>query len=233
MNIRNTDLMKNPSQVIMHSSRSKKSSRMARSARSSTIDETGRHKVLHNYHDHSHVIFPSEVASTNLQGDGNEKRKGPRGGVTMPFPTKLHVMLSKVEESGLSHIVSWWVHLFFFLHAMHSYNQPNHASISLVSQPRQPHGRCFVVHKPKEFVAEIMSIYFRQSKLTSFQRQLNLYGFARITTGPDRGGYYHEYFLKHKLFLCQQMVRSSIHYFTCKLYTFNYIITYHIRLHHS
>jgi hypothetical protein len=75
---------------------------------------------------------------------------------------------------------------------------------------RQPHGRCFLVHKPKEFVDEIMPTFFRQSKLTSFQRQLNLYGFSRITVGRDRGGYYHELFLKNKLFLCQNMNRIRI-----------------------
>jgi len=151
----------------------------AKSGPSFTID--GRHKVLHNYHDHSLVPFTSD-AETDLQvGSDGDKRKGPRGGVTVPFPTKLHVMLTKVEDEGLSHIVSW-----------------------------QPHGRCFVVHKPKEFVSEVMPSYFRQSKLTSFQRQLNLYGFSRITTGRDRGGYYHERFLKHKLFLCRNMSRIRI-----------------------
>ena len=75
---------------------------------------------------------------------------------------------------------------------------------------RQPHGRCFVVHKPKEFVVEVMPTYFHQSKLTSFQRQLNLYGFTRITRGPDRGGYYHELFLRHKMFLCKTMVRYRL-----------------------
>ncbi len=75
---------------------------------------------------------------------------------------------------------------------------------------RQPHGRCFKVHKPKEFVAEVMTTYFHQSKLTSFQRQLNLYGFARVTRGPDRGGYYHELFLRHKLFLCGKMVKYRL-----------------------
>lgn len=78
------------------------------------------------------------------------------------------------------------------------------------SYKRQPHGRCFLVHNPKEFVDEIMSTFFRQSKLTSFQRQLNLYGFSRITAGRDRGGYYHELFLRDKLFLCQNMNRIRI-----------------------
>lgn len=82
--------------------------------------------------------------------------------------------------------------------------------ICLISCNRQPHGRCFLVHKPKEFVDEIMPTFFRQSKLTSFQRQLNLYGFSRITAGRDRGGYYHELFLRNKLFLCQSMTRIRI-----------------------
>ena len=67
-----------------------------------------------------------------------------------------------------------------------------------------------MVNKPKEFVAAVMPTYVRQSMFTSFQRQLNLYGFARITKGPDRGGYYHELFLRHKLFLCGMMVRYRL-----------------------
>ena len=92
---------------------------------------------------------------------------------------------------------------------------------------RQPHGRCFVMHKPKEFVVEVMPLHFRQSKITSFQRQMNLYGFNRITKGSDRGGYYHELFLRHKAFLCGMMVR--IVFFSTKsthlcvtTYTFHY-----------
>lgn len=38
--------------------------------------------------------------------------------------------------------------------------------------------------------------YFHQSKLTSFQQQLNLYGFHWLTRGPDGKSYYNEYFLR-------------------------------------
>lgn len=75
---------------------------------------------------------------------------------------------------------------------------------------RQSHGRCFAIHRPKEFVEHVMPTYFNQTKLTSFQRQLNIYGFIGLTTGRDRGCYYHELFLEHKLFLCEKMKRMGI-----------------------
>lgn len=148
--------------------------------------------VDHAYHDHSYERH-SEKTSDSFSEDhdvdeddeashsSSGKRKGPRGGVTVPFPEKLHKMLSNIEKDGYSHIISW-----------------------------QPHGRCFVVHKPKEFVAKIMPLYFKQTKLTSFQRQLNLYGFCRLTTGTDRGGYYHELFLRGRPSLCKRMIRTRI-----------------------
>jgi hypothetical protein len=104
-----------------------------------------------------------------------------RGGVAISFPIKLHAVLLQVENDGLSHIVSW-----------------------------MPHGRCFVIHKPKEFVDLVMPKYFRQTKLTSFQRQLNLYGFQRLTRGADAGGYYHECFLRGMEFLCKKMTRTKV-----------------------
>lgn len=142
--------------------------------------------VRHDYHDHANdgpVLNQDIPVSTPTIDEEEEvkKRRGPRGGVAVPFPEKLHVMLSSVEHDGNSHIVSW-----------------------------QAHGRCFVVHKPKEFVSTVMPKYFRQTKLTSFQRQLNLYGFCRLTSGRDRGGYYHELFLRGRPFLCKRMMRTRI-----------------------
>lgn len=52
--------------------------------------------------------------------------------------------------------------------------------------------------------------YFKQNKLTSFQRQLNLYGFNRLTRGPDASGYYHEYFLRDREYLAKRMIRQRI-----------------------
>jgi hypothetical protein len=82
-----------------------------------------------------------------------------RGGVTEPFPEKLHRMLDNAERERTTDVVSFF-----------------------------SHGRAFAIHKPRRFVQEIMPRFFRQTRLTSFQRQLNLYGFRRISQGPDNGG---------------------------------------------
>ena len=56
----------------------------------------------------------------------------------------------------------------------------------------------------------VLNRYFKQTKLTSFQRQLNLYGFRRITQGTDAGAYYHEMFLRSRVGLCQRMARQKV-----------------------
>lgn len=89
-------------------------------------------------------------------------------------------MLESVAVEGLDHIVSW-----------------------------QPHGRSFIVHKPKEFT-ELLPRFFKLSKIPSFQRQLNLYGFVRLTRATDRGAYYHELFLRGKPFLIRHMNRVKV-----------------------
>eukprot|EP00533_Pseudo-nitzschia_delicatissima_P001047 CAMPEP_0116109922 /NCGR_PEP_ID=MMETSP0327-20121206/17604_1 /TAXON_ID=44447 /ORGANISM="Pseudo-nitzschia delicatissima, Strain B596" /LENGTH=532 /DNA_ID=CAMNT_0003602987 /DNA_START=50 /DNA_END=1645 /DNA_ORIENTATION=+ len=122
--------------------------------------------VPHVYHDYSNV--PDAVAVVRKK----------TGGVTQPFPEKLHTMLNNDDDPS---IVGWL-----------------------------PHGRAFLVRKPSEFTKTIMPKYFRQTKLTSFQRQLNLYGFRRLTQGADSGAYYHELFLRGRPQLCLRMQRQKI-----------------------
>lgn len=56
------------------------------------------------------------------------------------------------------------------------------------------HGESFFIRNEEEFCAQVLPKYFRHTKLTSFQRQLNLYGFRRITKGEDTGAYFHPFF---------------------------------------
>lgn len=88
------------------------------------------------------------------------------------FPQRLFRMLNKIDLQfeHLSHVVSW------------------HES-----------GMGFLIHDPDSFVKQVMPIFFRsQTKLTSFQRQLNNYGFQRIQERKtvDCLTYYHKHFIR-------------------------------------
>lgn len=72
------------------------------------------------------------------------------------------------------------------------------------------HGRAFLVKQPKTFASQVLPRYFKQTKYLSFTRQLNLWGFKRITWGKDMGAYYHELFLRGRPHLAMRMKRQKI-----------------------
>lgn len=104
-----------------------------------------------------------------------------KGGVSVPFSVKLFHLLEHIDlnEPALAKIISW-----------------------------QPHGRCFLTHDAKKMEEDnVLSRCFLHKNYTSFRRQLNLWGFKRITRGPDQGAYYHELFLRSKPYLCRAIER--------------------------
>lgn len=150
--------------------------------------QNNRHRVQHNYHDYSQATPPlrnNAFCKTPEQNNYDDlsvnTTLGKRGSRLKKFPMKLHALLELAHAEGFSDIISWKVH-----------------------------GRAFAVNNVEAFVVRIMPLYFQQSKIRSFFRQLNLYGFLRITEGRDRGAYYHELFLRGMPFLAARILRQKV-----------------------
>jgi HSF-type DNA-binding len=125
------------------------------------------------------------VGGAKLNGGGSSNRAS-----DMPFPWKLHEILEYVEGSGggrgvngelenLQAIVSWL-----------------------------PSGKAFKVHQPAEFEQRILPLYFRSTRLKSFQRNLSVYRFQRVDIDSIRGAYRHEFFVRGNRDLCRQILRQ-------------------------
>jgi hypothetical protein len=96
------------------------------------------------------------------------------------FPWKVHLMLEEAEKQKFQHIVSW-----------------------------VNNGSAFKVHNTEEFVTKVMPNYFDQTMYESFRRQLNLYGFARVTRGADRGEISHAFFIKGSRLRCEMIKKPK------------------------
>jgi hypothetical protein len=147
-----------------------------------------RRYIQHNYHDHSQVLPCKNEDLRMLQSSsGTELINARRPNhakiqdATVLFPLKLHKMLESAEEGGFANIISW-----------------------------QIHGRAFKIHSSKDFLEKVVPLHFQHTKMASFRRQLNIYGFLRITQGHDKGAYYHECFLRGKDFLVKQITRQKV-----------------------
>ncbi|KAG7363742.1 HSF-type DNA-binding protein [Nitzschia inconspicua] len=66
----------------------------------------------------------------------------------------------------------------------------------------------FKVHDSKLFTEQVMPMWFDQTKYESFRRQLNLYNFARISRGPQRGVYSHPSFVPGRRDLLSNVTRK-------------------------
>ena len=85
---------------------------------------------------------------------------------------------------------------------------PPRGSVILRLDSWLPHGRAFVVKDQERLVKEILPKYFQgQTRWGSFSRQLQLYGFQRVVSGPDHGAHYSEMFLEGRPDLCRYMRR--------------------------
>mmetsp|Transcript_704 Transcript_704/g.879 ORF Transcript_704/g.879 Transcript_704/m.879 type:complete len:252 (+) Transcript_704:126-881(+) len=98
-------------------------------------------------------------------------RTGKRG-VPQQFPRRLYEMLQSEDELRNT--------------------DTEHKSIITWSDS----GRAFRIHNVSLFASQVLPKYFRTSKFSSFQRNLNLYGFSKVRRGPDTDMYAHPAFVR-------------------------------------
>jgi HSF-type DNA-binding len=96
------------------------------------------------------------------------------------FPEKLYRMLEETSEAGSEDIVSF-----------------------------TSSGKAFEIYRIDAFLEEIIPKFFRHKSISSFRRQLSMYGFRRVKDGPDHGAYFHELFVRGQPDLCRQMKRVA------------------------
>lgn len=101
----------------------------------------------------------------------NYPRTGKRG-VPQQFPRRLFEMLQ--SETKLIE------------------TSPDHPKIIFWSDS----GKAFRIADVADFSAAILPKYFRTKKFSSFQRNLNLYGFAKVRRGPETDMYAHPAFVR-------------------------------------
>mmetsp|Transcript_9952 Transcript_9952/g.20415 ORF Transcript_9952/g.20415 Transcript_9952/m.20415 type:complete len:595 (+) Transcript_9952:230-2014(+) len=99
------------------------------------------------------------------------------------FPMNLCLMLESVEKHNLTHIISWL-----------------------------PCGTGFLIHDHDAFFAEVLPKYFKSSqhtKLRSFYRKLNRWGFTVARAGPSKGAWEHEAFNRQKAAECLKIALET------------------------
>jgi len=119
---------------------------------------------------------------TDEEAARNCKYANMRGRSQEPFPVKLHSIIERSEQGEFSTIISW-----------------------------APHGRAFKIHNEVLFVEKVLPLYFFQSKMSSFTRQLRMYGFHKMKNkyNVDKGAYLHELFLRGRPGLAYGLVRLN------------------------
>lgn len=125
-----------------------------------------------------------------------------REGSTQTFPMKLHAILLNPEFVD---IIAWLPHgrawRILQMKAFEEQVIPLYFRYVFLSLQF-----CVCFHSLKIIY---IHIYFRHGRYSSFARQVNGWGFRRITHGPDYNSYYHEKFLKGLPYLCDKMKRLT------------------------
>jgi len=140
---------------------------------------------------------PKLVTHHQVKRGSGVDMKGPTPEVAqqLRFPWKLHLLLERCEYEHNQKLSA----------AANEGKNPG----SVIDMPISwlPCGKAFKVHDKERFVKEIMPSFFGTQSFKTFQRNLNLWGFTRVSKGPQKDVCSHPLFLKGFPAVCQSMKR--------------------------
>ena len=73
-----------------------------------------------------------------------------------------------------------------------------------------PNGRAFIIQNLRNLEADVLPLYFKTSKLKSFQKQLNIYGYKRTKLTNKSTIYHHDHFIQHNPELLLLVARVKV-----------------------
>ena len=178
MHMINNNIMDNCNDITTNKAQQLQQQRRSSSGRKKCKKDPSqpRNKVDHAYVDYSLVPDSDILCGMALRGTplqlclAGPNVSAPMHLVDPPLPKKqgkacfpLKLMCILRHTEELAHVITW-----------------------------MKHGRSFIVRDQEAFRDDVMPRFFKPTLYKSFIRQLSLWGFKRITKGPDAGSYYHE-----------------------------------------
>jgi len=112
-------------------------------------------------------------AQSNITNASNIYPRTGKRGVPQQFPRRLYAMLENESDKNY---------------------QNEHGSTRIIEWSSS--GRAFRIDNVSQFASIILPKYFRTNKFSSFQRNLNLYGFFKVRRGPDTDMYANPSFIR-------------------------------------
>lgn len=70
-------------------------------------------------------------------------------------------------------------------------------------------GQAIFIHRAEALSQEFIPRFFRHSSIQSFKRQMRMYGFRKVTQGPEAGSFAHKLFIRGRPDLAKEIRRSS------------------------
>ena len=141
----------------------------------------------------SSTTTTQEDSATNIDDDHDDRNTAANTPSPLLSPQRSQVRRSTAEKFPKT--------LFRMLHDMDDHKNEIIAFT--------PSGSAFHIFHPEAFAKDVLPRYFHHGKLSSFKRQLNLYGFRLLSHGPDAGAYYHETFHRDRREASEKIVRPN------------------------